>query len=455
MVTRILKSFGFLTAGKILGDICMFLFFVILSREFGQNGIGEYSFAMALTGFIAAFADFGLYNLSIKEMSRLSGPINVYVSNVVCLRMILSVLVFSVFVVILPFLPFPTEAQLIILVICIYQIFSKLLEGFFAVFISKNESHLAGILEFSLRAFSATLGSMIVFSGGSLLMTLSALPVLTSILLIVVFRMMNKKYGVLRLAFPWTQLQQMLREAIPYGISGILFRVNARVDIMFIGLILGATAVGIYDPAYRIVLFFMFIPHFAGVAVLPIASMLYIKSTEELGTLYRQSLNAILLIGLPVSSGIWLISSQIIDLIFGETFAESAFLLRFLSWLVLITCMKSIVGTILISCDGQAKKARSEWQAAIVNIVGNAILIPLLGIQGAAIATLTSEVLTVILFAWHLKAVLGWPNVISRFAMGAIATMIFCGLFFIFSFLVYWNNYSSFSIVVCWNFAAL
>ena len=430
MIGSILKSFGFLTLGKISGDLCMFLLFVVLSRSFGQEGVGEYSFAMALTGLIAAFADFGLYHLSIKEMSRLSGPLGAYFSRVLSLRFVLSALVFVLFLCVLPFLPFSREARLIILIICIYQVFYKLLDGFLAVFIVREESHLAGLLEFSLRAVTALVGILVIFAGGSLVMTLSILPALTCGQLIVAYRIVTKKCGHLQLmASSWPLLMQTLREAVPYGLSGILFRINARVDILFLGFYLGAAAVGIYDPAYRIVLFFMFIPHFAGVAVLPMASMLYVKSRKELESLYHQSLNSIILVGLPISSGIWLIAHDLIILIFGETFIESAFLLQFLTWLVFITCVKSIVGTILLSCDGQAKKARSEWQAALVNILGNTILIPAFGIKGAAIATLTSEIFTVILFAVHIRAVLGWPHVISRMAMSGVATMAFCLLF--------------------------
>ena len=46
-----------------------FILFVLISRKFGQEGIGQYSFAVGLTGFFAVCADFGLYNYSIKEIS--------------------------------------------------------------------------------------------------------------------------------------------------------------------------------------------------------------------------------------------------------------------------------------------------------------------------------------------------------------------------------------------------
>ena len=66
----ILDNAGTLTISRIASDLFTFAFFVVLSRIFGQEGIGQYSFAMALTGFFGLFGDFGLYNLSVKEISR-------------------------------------------------------------------------------------------------------------------------------------------------------------------------------------------------------------------------------------------------------------------------------------------------------------------------------------------------------------------------------------------------
>ena len=68
---RIFRNFSFLTAGKLVGDGSTFLLIVVLSRVFGQEGIGWYAFAMAFTGFFVVLADFGLTPFSIKELSRL------------------------------------------------------------------------------------------------------------------------------------------------------------------------------------------------------------------------------------------------------------------------------------------------------------------------------------------------------------------------------------------------
>jgi O-antigen/teichoic acid export membrane protein len=40
----IFRNFSFLIVGKTLGDVFTFILFVLLSRAFGQEGIGQYSF---------------------------------------------------------------------------------------------------------------------------------------------------------------------------------------------------------------------------------------------------------------------------------------------------------------------------------------------------------------------------------------------------------------------------
>ncbi|MDL1981415.1 MAG: oligosaccharide flippase family protein [Deltaproteobacteria bacterium] len=105
---QIFRNFGFLTIGKILGDVFTFTFFVVLSRIFGQDGVGQYSFAMAFTGFFVVFADFGLYHLSIKEMSRERHSLGEYYGRIFLVRLCLSVTVLAVIALCAPLFLFPT-----------------------------------------------------------------------------------------------------------------------------------------------------------------------------------------------------------------------------------------------------------------------------------------------------------------------------------------------------------
>jgi len=435
MASRILRNFSFLTIGKTLGDAITFIFFVVLSRAFGQEGIGQYSFAMAVTGFLVVFADFGLYNFSIKEISQRTDSTEEYYGRILSLRLILAAGVLVLLLLLLPFLPFPRETKFIITLIGAYQVMYTLVNGFAAVSVAREDMHLAGLLEVSLRMLNALGGITVVIIGGSLVIALSILPAITFGYIFVAYRMVTKKYGRLRFATSWLYLTRTLRAAIPYALFIFLRQLSTRADIVFLGFFLGATAAGTYNAAYRLVFLLMFLSYFAGLTLLPVASKLYVNSRKELQALYHKSLNLMILIALPTASGLCLVAPDLINLIFGKAFAESALVLRYLAWLVLLAFVKSIMGIFLTSCDQQVERTRGQWTAAWVNVLGNVVLIPIIGIKGAAIATLISETILVVFFAVRIKTVLGfgWPRIGSKLAMSGIATMSFCLPFAIFS----------------------
>jgi O-antigen/teichoic acid export membrane protein len=423
--SKILQNFSSLTVGKILGDLVTFVLFVALSRSYGQTGIGQYSLAIGLTGFFMVLADFGLYTFSVKEMSRRLDDLDGFFGRVISTRIILSASVFALLIIVIRVLPFSPETKLIITVVGAYQILTSVMMGFNAVFIAHEVMHLTAIFELSLRAAIAAAGSAIILTGGTLVTVLITFPVLTFVEIIVIYFVIRRRYCRPSLILSWAHTASILRWAMPYGVTSFLRQTCTRSDVVLLGFLLGEAAAGTYNVAYRVVFPLLFLPHFAGISIFPLASKLYTDSQKELKDLYHNSLNLVVLLGIPGSAGIWLIAPELINLIFGEAFAESAIILRYLSWLFLLALLKTFMGIFLISCDRQFQWTKSWWTAAWVNIIGNIVLIQFYGMRGAAVAVLISDVVLVILFAVRLRVLFGWPSVGSRLLISGVATGIF------------------------------
>lgn len=430
---QLFRNFSFLVVGKILGDAFTFLFFVVLSRIFGQEGIGQYSFAMALTGFFAVLADFGFYHLSIKEISRHTMTVGKVYGKIFVLRVGLSCIALILLLLMLFVFPFSSEIQLVIILIGGYQVLYTLVDGFGAIFVAQEEMHFAALLEFSFRSLGTLLGILLAIWSKSLVITIAILPVISLLQVVVAYGFVIKKYGKFSLAVSWGSLMQQIGEALPYVLSEFLRQLGSRVDVILLGLFLGTVASGIYNMAYRIIFLLEFLPYFASIALFPLASKWYINAREDLRRLYHTALQVAILLGLPVAAGLWLIAPQVIGLLFGEGFVESVSILRFLAWLFFLSCLKHLLGIFLTSCDRQANRTQKQWIAAWINVLGNISLIPLFGIRGAAIATLLSEALLVGLCAVELKSIFGIPHIGSRLLISSIATISFCLVFTLFS----------------------
>jgi O-antigen/teichoic acid export membrane protein len=424
-VHRLFQNFGFLTLGKTLGDVFNFLLFVVLSRSFGHEGIGQYSFATGFTGCFTVLAAFGFYDLSIKELSRSSGSLGVSYSPVIMLRLVLSVAVFGILLLILPFIPFSYDTKLIVSLIGANQLILLLAEAPLAAFIAREDTHIAGMIDMSLKAAATLAVCIVALAKGSLVAAITVLPVATAGPGLIAYIVMARKYGRPQLALSLSRLGQTLRQALPYGLSDILMQISTRMDVVLVGFFLGTTAAGIYHVAYRFIFLLRPIPQLAAVSLFPLASRLHQHATQDLESLYHKSINLVILVALPGAAGLWLIAPDLIQLIFGEQFIESTPILRLLAWSFLCIFLSQFLGVFLMSCDRQGARAQGYWLGACISVFGNLTLIPLLGLKGAAVTVLISETLLMVFLAVQLRAILGWPRVRSKLIISSVGVAVF------------------------------
>ncbi len=215
---RILRNFGFLMGGTVLGDASIFLLIVVWSRVYGQVGIGQYSFALGVTGFFAAFVGFGPHPFSIKELARSRAPLTVVYGRVLSLRLLLSVAALALLLLLVPFLPFTREFKLVIVIIGVYQVMIELVQGLTAVFIAKEEAHLSAMMGVSRKATSAAAGIAVALSGGSLVVAASMLPAITGLHFLLVYGVFVRKYGRPVLFASVSSIWNQVREAMPYAL---------------------------------------------------------------------------------------------------------------------------------------------------------------------------------------------------------------------------------------------
>jgi len=91
------------------------------------------------------------------------------------------------------------------------------------------------------------------------------------------------------------------------------------------------------------------------------------------------------------------LSQEIISLIYGAEFSESKEVLKILIWLTPIIFLTNFTGSCLIAVQKQRQLAFISAFNTLVNLALNLILIPYYGYVGAAIASLTTEGLNLII----------------------------------------------------------
>ena len=195
-----------------------------------------------------------------------------------------------------------------------------------------------------------------------------------------------------RSAPPEWQRRVWLRSALSMLLLGGLHIINSRTDIIMLGSMLGAAATGVYSVAVRGSELVMFVMAPVHTALAPTASALHARGErQQLQRVITKSSHAIFLLSIPIvivlsAFGYWFL------ILFGSEFLPGQSALTILCVGKLISLGLGPVALLLIMTGYEREAALGAGLSALLNIVLNAIMIPIWGLEGAATATAISTV---------------------------------------------------------------
>ncbi|MHB1413834.1 MAG: MATE family efflux transporter, partial [Chloroflexota bacterium] len=127
------------------------------------------------------------------------------------------------------------------------------------------------------------------------------------------------------------------------------------------------------------------IPSTFTLAIFPLLSRYAASARDTLHRSYRLALKYLLIISFPIAVGTTLLATDIINFFAGPAYLpHSAIALQILIWFLPFSYVNSVTQYVLIALDEQRFITVSFLIAVPFNIVGNLIMIPLLGYGGAA-----------------------------------------------------------------------
>lgn len=192
----------------------------------------------------------------------------------------------------------------------------------------------------------------------------------------------------------------LLKYSSPLIASVMVGTVLNNIDNALLGIILADEAsIGIYNAAYPTAMLLMIPGTALGKMALPSFSEMKEKNRSEFKSLYKSVNRWKITMTIPAFTLMCLFPSQIINILFGASYTSGSTALIFLSI--------GFTAANILGQSGDALKAYSETRSifgidsirVISNVGLNVALIPLYGIEGAAIATSATFVFAALLSA--------------------------------------------------------
>jgi O-antigen/teichoic acid export membrane protein len=267
----------------------------------------------------------------------------------------------------------------------------------------------------------------LLLSGFGLLGAIIACLIVGSITFAIAFSLTISQIGFKLPDF--SELKPYLRYGMPLTPNAMIMWIIHSSDRYIIGYFLGMAAVGVYSAAYAMGNLILFFLTPIGFILFPTISKLYEEEKiEEVKTYLKYSLKYFLIFAIPSAFGLSVLAKPLLRILTTPVFVSGSIVVPFVALGVITFGIFQICIYITHLVKKTGLNVILLGTSAISNIILNIILIPHIGILGAAIATLISysvlAALTVFVSFKYLRFDIEWSfilkSTISSLAMALL-----------------------------------
>jgi PST family polysaccharide transporter len=388
-INRVVANSGWMIAEHTCKAIAGIYISVLLARHLGPDGLGTLNFALAYAGLFAVIATGGLSRILVRDLAKNEQDSEAslrLMNTAFTARALISLAVLCLSLLFAVATSQPN--LLLILVVCSSIVFSTtdVLDLFYQ---SRSQSRRPILVKLLVLALMTGLRTLLVWRDADVIWFGIAAAVEAAFVaagLLSVY--LREGFALNHRLLDRTCARRLLTEGWPEIFAGLGAATFARVDQVMLANMADTRAVGVYSVAVRLSESWYFIVTAIVASSFPIIVRLresdpgtYILRVEQL----MRTLVAISYAAIAVT---WIAGPYVIDLLYGEEFAQSASILTIHITSGLFVALGLASGSWLVA---EGKTQLNLWRnllGALVNVALNFALIPRLGANGAAYASL-------------------------------------------------------------------
>jgi O-antigen/teichoic acid export membrane protein len=421
--SRALRNTVIVLGAKVVARLIALVTVLYIVRHLAPDRYGSFTTLVNLTAIVSVVLDLGFNVLFVREGARHHDEIQRYLRNVMSLRLVMS----AVSLLLLALVLIPTGLGALLVpgfFLMVFTSYATLLRnGLYAVQQLGFEA-VAVVLE------SVVLLALVLYGGRThqgvtyYVWAYAAQYAFSCVYFSIVLAL--KRVARIGWRFELPLLREWFWKGLPFALTFVLTILYFRIDQPLVYVLKSPAAAGYYGAAYKPIEALLFIPMTFLSVIFPVLSVYYRERRGELLDAISRFFKALLLMGWPMSVGIFVLSYPLTQLLLGPGYGPSERAFKILSLALGFAFVNNAFIGALNASDRQSSFTWAAAWSLVANLVLNLALIPPFGYLGAAVATVLTEIVLGVV-AWtltvrHIGRVpafsLSWRVVLAGLVMG-------------------------------------
>ena len=371
---------------------------VWVARYLGPSQFGLLSYAISFVGLFTSISTLGLDNIIVRELVVNEEKRDLFIGTAFLLKFLGAILVLIMLYIAIQFTTIGKFTQTLIFIIassCVFQSFNVIDFHFQSKVLSKYIVFANSIV----FLISSILKVVLIFVNAPLVYFAIIILVDSFFLAIAYLFFYDKNHlSFIDWKFNKAIAYSLLKDSWPLILSGLVVSLYMKIDQVMIKEMLGDNSVGQYSAAVKLSEAFYFIPVVISASVFPAILNAKKNNTSLYNSRLQKLFDMMVWTGVCIALPMSFLSNWIINLLYGEAYSESGEVLMIHIWTGVFVFLGVSSSKWFVSENLQKYTFYRTLSGAIINIILNLLLIPVLSIYGAALASLISQFVASYLF---------------------------------------------------------
>lgn len=368
----------------------------IIARSIGPELYGRYTFGLTYVLMFSVLANFGLESLFIREAARDRKNL-VLINDIFHLKVVLAVLTVAAVLFSAHLLQYPSTTISVLYVLCAGLFFQILSESLLSVYRSVERMYVTAFVSMFFRVVSAAVIVFAIYSGVGFYGIVAAFSVGNFLVFLLSVVLLRRDFDLLRAVASPSQWLPLIRKGMPFYMSALLAMFYAKINVFMLSKFVDDREMGLYLAALNLVENLYFVPSAFVTSIFPAFSRLHGSSLDSLKLAYSRTTKYLIIGTAAVAAGTILVSDNVVLLIYGREFGDTGPVLRILIFLWVLGFFSIFQSSLLFSMHKEKIQVKIMIVAVCVNALFNWLFIREYGYIGAAIASVLTEAIVVML----------------------------------------------------------